>query len=98
MALAVLWTKRADKKLEKIVDYLQEEWNDNVARAFVKRVYDFVDILIKFPEIGKIEHEERKIRGFVLVKQVTLFYKVTKDGIVILNLFDTRLKPSKKRY
>lgn len=98
MALEVFWTKRADNKFDKIIAYLQEEWGDNVAASFVKRVYEFIDLLTEFPEIGKVEYKERGIRGFVIVKQVILFYKVGNKGIIILNLFDTRQSPRKRKY
>jgi plasmid stabilization system protein ParE len=98
MALAFFWTKRADKKFDKIIEYLQEEWGDNVASSFVKRVYEFIDILVEFPEIGKIENKERDIRGFVILKQITLFYKVNTKGIIILNLFDNRQSPTKCKH
>jgi len=98
MALAYFWTKRADKKFDQIIAYLQEEWGDNVAAAFVKRVYEFIGILVEFPEIGKVEHQEKDIRGFVIVKQITMFYKITPKGIIILNLFDNRQGRKKRKY
>ncbi|RPH29901.1 MAG: type II toxin-antitoxin system RelE/ParE family toxin [Bacteroidales bacterium] len=82
MALTIYWSKRADRKFDKIISYLEEEWGDTVTKAFVKKVYDFLDILIEFPEIGSVEHAERNIRGFVIVKQLTLFYKIKEDKII----------------
>ncbi|NOU19785.1 MAG: hypothetical protein HOO91_19690 [Bacteroidales bacterium] len=64
----------------------------------MKKVYDFLDILIEFPEIGSLEHAERNIRGFVIVKQITLFYKIKDDKIILLNFFDNRQHPKRKRY
>jgi len=98
MALALFWTKRADQKFDKIITYVQEEWGDSVASSFVKRVYEFLDILVEFPEIGKIENKKRNIRGFVILKQITLFYRVSTKGIIILNLFDNRQSPIKRKY
>jgi len=69
-----------------------------VTKAFVKKVYDFLDILIEFPEIGSVEHAERNIRGFVIVKQLTLFYKIKEDKIILLNFFDNRRNPKRKKY
>ena len=34
MALKIFWTKRADKNFSQILNYLSEEWGDNVAKAF----------------------------------------------------------------
>ena len=98
MALTIYWSKRADNKFDKIISYIDEEWGEVVARAFVKKVYDFLDILVEFPEIGSVEHAEREIRGFVIVKQLTLFYKIKDDKIILLNFFDNRQNPKRRRF
>jgi plasmid stabilization system protein ParE len=90
MALEIVWSKRADLKFDKILQYLSSEWGEQVTSSFVKKVYDFLDILVEFPEIGSLEHIERNIRGFVIVKQITIFYKISGDKIFILNFFDSR--------
>ena len=43
MALELVWSKRADKKFDKIIDYLLKEWGEKTTSAFVKKVYDFFD-------------------------------------------------------
>jgi plasmid stabilization system protein ParE len=98
MALEIVWTKTADKKFDKILAYLSEEWGDNVTSSFVKKVYDFLDILSEFPEIGTIEHKEKGIRGFVIIKQVSVFYIIQKNKIILLNFFDNRQSPKRKRF
>ena len=50
MALKIRWTKRAEKKFDKIIEYLLTEWNEQVTETFVKKVYDFIEILTDFPE------------------------------------------------
>jgi plasmid stabilization system protein ParE len=98
MALTIYWSKKADKKFDEIIGFLEEEWGESVSRAFVKKVYEFLDILAEFPEIGSLQHEERNIRGFVVVKQLTIFYKITGEKIIILNFFDNRQNPKHRKY
>ena len=98
MALEVYWAKRADRKFDQIINFLIKEWGENVARAFVKKVYDFLDILSEFPEIGTIENTEKGIRGFTVVKQVDLFYRKKGNKIILLTFFDNRQNPKKKRF
>lgn len=93
MALKVRWSKYADQSFDRILEYLRTEWGENVTRAFVHRTYEFLDLLAEFPEIGTIENQEKQIRGFVLIKQVTVFYIRKDDFIVLLNFYDTRRKP-----
>ncbi|MCX6233110.1 MAG: type II toxin-antitoxin system RelE/ParE family toxin [Bacteroidetes bacterium] len=98
MALEIVWSKRADKKFDKILEYLSNEWGNNVTKSFVKKVYDFLDILSEFPDIGTLENGEKGIRGFVIIKQVSIFYIIRNNLIIILNFFDNRQSPNKKRF
>ena len=98
MALEIFWTISADRKFDKIIKYLLSEWNQRVTESFVKKVYDTIDILAEFPEIGTIEHKEKEIRGFTIVKQINVFYKVSDNKLIILNFFDNRQSPAKKRF
>ena len=98
MALTIYWSKKADEKFDQVIKYLVDEWGENVTRAFVRKVYDFLDILSEFPEIGTVENIERNIRGFVIVKQLTVFYKIQKEKIVLLDFFDNRQNPKRKKF
>jgi plasmid stabilization system protein ParE len=98
MALKIYWTKRADKKFDQILNYLYEEWGENIAKAFIKKVYEFIDILSEFPEIGTLENREKGIRGFTITKQVNIFYRISGDKVILLTFFDNRQHPKKKRF
>ena len=67
MALDLEWSKNADQKFDEILKYLNENWGQKVTKVFVKKVYNFLDILVEFPEIGTLEHKVKGIRGFTLI-------------------------------
>ncbi len=98
MALKIFWTTSAVKRFDSIIEYINIEWGEHSESIFVKKVYDFLDILYEFPEIGSIENKKLNIRGFMIVKQITLFYQIRKDKIVLLNFYDNRQKPKRKKY
>jgi plasmid stabilization system protein ParE len=98
MALAIFWSKKADKRFEAVIEYIEKEWGTRTASLFVKKVYDFLDILSEYPEIGSLENRDLNIRGFVIVKQLTIFYQLQDNKIVILNFYDNRQKKRRKRY
>ena len=50
------------------------------------------------PEMVPIEHHEKQIRGFVITKHNTLFYRVEDTRLVLLHFFDNRQDPNKKSY
>ncbi len=96
MALNIRWTTRADIKLDQLIIYLESEWGESVVKAFMKKFYNFLEILSEFPEIGSMQYPEKRIRGFALTKQVTIFYKIDSNHIVLLDIFDNRSDPKKK--
>ena len=98
MALEIQWSKRADKKFDLIIEYLLEEWSEQVTKSFVQKVYDLIDVLAEFPEIGAIEYKEKGIRGFTIIKQINIFYRIKDNKIIILDFFDNRQAPQKKRF
>lgn len=98
MALEIKWSKKADDKFDDILNYLALEWGANTTSSFVKKVYDLIQILSEFPEIGTLENKKLGIRGFTITKQVNVFYRVTKKEIILLDFFDNRQDPKKKRF
>jgi len=98
MALEIYWTTRANKKFDSILEYLLSEWNVKIAKNFVKKVFDFLDILAEFPELGTLENENKNIRGFTLIKQINLFYTIREGKIILLDFFDNRQDPDKKMF
>jgi plasmid stabilization system protein ParE len=98
MALNIFWSKHADKSFDSIITWLQSNWGDHSVSLFVKKVYDFLEIISEFPEIGSLENTDLNIRGFVIVKQITIFYQVRNEKIIILNFYDNRQRPKRKRF
>lgn len=62
MALKVLWTKRADKKFDKIIAYLLSEWNEKITI----QPADETDYILSNPVYAKVlkdrisEYEDKK--------------------------------------
>jgi len=96
MALNIYWTRCASVKFDSIIEYLEQNWGEQSTRKFVGEVYALLDLLSIYPEVGPLQHEGRNIRGIVIVKQVTLFYKIENKNIVLLNFFGNPQHPKKK--
>ena len=91
MARKIIWTRRAHKKFALIVDYLSQEWGNAVAKDFITKTFDLVDLLADYPHIGSIEVKEKSIRGLLISSHNRLFYSVSAHKIIVLNIFDTRM-------
>ena len=95
MAKKIIWTKRANKRFDKIIDYLQEEWGERVTENFVVRNYDVIELLSEYPNMGTLENSKKSIRGFLITKHNRLFYRVNEKELILLNFFDTRQRKNK---
>ena len=98
MVKTIVWNRRASNNFNSIITYLQNEWGDRVTRNFVIRTYQILELLAENPEMGSVEHFEKQIRGFVITKHNTLFYRIEEDKLILLNFFDNRQHPRKKSY
>lgn len=98
MAREIVWTKRAYTKFNSVIQYLESEWGEAVTRNFVNQTYDIIDLLAEQPEMGYHEIPEKGIKGFLITKHNRLFYRFTSTELVILNFFDTRQHPEKRKY
>jgi plasmid stabilization system protein ParE len=96
MAKAVVWNHRASNSFNSIIEYLEQEWGDSVTKNFVDRTYQIIEFLAEHPEMGPIENHEKQIRGFVITKHNTLFYRIEDKRIILLNFFDNRQHPFRK--
>jgi plasmid stabilization system protein ParE len=97
MARQIVWTKRATDKFNKIITYLENEWGQLVTKNFVKKTYDIIELISDQPDLGTLENSEKNIRGFLLTKHNRLFYRTTDKEIILLNFFDTRSAPTRKK-
>ena len=60
MALKIVWSKRASLKFDQIIAFLVNDWGEKSAKEFVGKVFDFLDTLAEFPEIGSLENKEKR--------------------------------------
>ncbi len=94
--MKLVWTKTAQNDLYRILEYLEKEFGEVSKKSFELITKDFTIILKEFPEMGTLEVPQKSLRGFQLTRQTKIFYRLKKDQIVILALFDSRRDPKKR--
>jgi plasmid stabilization system protein ParE len=97
MALKIVWSKRASLKFDQMVLYLSEEWGEKSAGKFINLVFNFLEILSEYPQIGSVENKSKNIRGFTIDKHVNVYYRIKGDSIMLILFFDNRQNPRKKK-
>jgi plasmid stabilization system protein ParE len=96
MVKTIVWRRKANNQFNAIINYLQKNWNDKVTKSFVEKAYQIIEILRECPEMGTIENYEKQIRGFVITKHNTLYYRIEGDELILLSFFDNRQNPKKR--
>jgi plasmid stabilization system protein ParE len=98
MVTKIIWTKAADKKFDTITAYLQEKASLQVAQNFAKLVYEKIDLVVKFPTLGKKLASSKSIRVLTFGKNHQLYYRIEGKSLIISNFFDTRQDPKKRPF
>jgi toxin ParE1/3/4 len=83
--MKIIWTKRALYNLEALSDYIAQH-NRQAASKMVKRLAEAVDILLEYPEIGRVGNisgtRELVVRGTPYV----IPYRIIGYSIEILSV------------
>ncbi|MBJ7882981.1 type II toxin-antitoxin system RelE/ParE family toxin [Gelidibacter salicanalis] len=95
MSRKVVVSKTAEKKLDKLFEYLITEWSVKVKTDFVEKLDSSIEIIKKQPEIFPESKKAKGLKKCVITKQTTLFYRYNSKRINIVMLFDTRQNPNK---
>jgi plasmid stabilization system protein ParE len=53
----IVWTKRANKSFNHIIDYIFTTFGENATKSFVKGTYDHIERLSKYPNMGTLENQ-----------------------------------------
>lgn len=94
--MKIFWTKRSKQRFLDINSYILSEFGTNSSKRFKSRIFDFLELLSKFPELASLEVPNKNIYGFQVSKQTRIFYRINKDHISLLTFFDSRQDPDKK--
>lgn len=97
MAYEIKLKKRFVNRLESVLNYLENEWGDSVAKKFQENVDRHIILISTQPLVGVVTGRE-DIRSILITKHNRLVYKISQNKIIILNMYDTRTNPKNRRY
>lgn len=86
-------SKRAVRKLDSLLVYLEEEWSTNAKLEFVLKLDKSLKQIQKLPDSFPESEKIIGLRKCVLTKQTTLFYKYSETTIDVITIFDNRQNP-----
>jgi len=95
MSRTVIISKTAEKKLEKLFEFLLENWSLKVKSEFIKKLDKNINLIKTNPDSFPQSEKKVGLHKCVITKQTTLFYRYTNEKITIVTIFDTRQNPKK---
>lgn len=98
MVKTVAWTKRAVKKLDEIISYFENEGEFAAAENVVKRLFDKIELLKKYPEAGRKAKKAKTIRYIRFDKHRVLFYRIRGSKLIIVTFYSQKMDPEKRPY
>jgi len=93
MKREVRLSKRAMKKLDNLLVYLEKEWSIKVKNDFIVKLDKSLKQIQKLPDSFPESEKVKGLRKCVVTKQTTIFYKYTETSIDIVAIFDNRQSP-----
>lgn len=88
-------SKTAQKKLDRLIEFLEEEWSEKIKQEFVIKLDNSIRIIKSQPEAFPESNLRKGLRKCVITKQTTLYYRYNSRKIFLVTLFDTRQDPNK---
>lgn len=97
MVYELVFKKRFQNKLEKLLVYLEKKYGLLLAQKFADRLQKKFVILQLNPYMGIQSVSVKNVRSTLAGKQNRIYYRVVKDKIIVLNMYDTRMNPAKNK-
>ena len=92
MAVEIKWSKKAKKKFDDIVDFIEENWSEKSAKKFVQNTEHTLRLIYQNPKMFT-EVDKKNIRKGIITKQTSVFYRIYKKHIRIVTFWDNRRNP-----
>ncbi|KAA9324935.1 type II toxin-antitoxin system RelE/ParE family toxin [Adhaeribacter soli] len=95
MSRKVVLSKRAEKKLASLFDFLTEKWSEKIKHDFIQKLDKRIEAIKNKPESFPESEIQKGLFKCVITKQTTLYYRFTSRQIQIVTIFDSRQNPEK---
>lgn len=98
MEKKIVVSKRFRNNSLRIYQYLQLRFSSKTAFLFLDKLEERITFIINHPEAGKVSEKRNDVRSILFTPYNRIYYRIRKNKVTILCLFDMRKNPSKKPY
>jgi plasmid stabilization system protein ParE len=93
MKYEVTISERAEKNLDRIIKYLEENWSEKVKNNFIKKLNNEVNHLRVNPYINQASDLKNGVRRCFITKHNSMYYQIKENNVEIITIHDTRSDP-----
>jgi toxin ParE1/3/4 len=96
--MKIIWSDFASETLQEIYKYHKEVAGETVAKRIKENIFQSSKQLISHPASGQIEKTLEQLgegHRYLVNSNYKIVYKKIKEGILIVDIFDTRQDPIK---
>jgi plasmid stabilization system protein ParE len=94
MNYSIIWSPQSKESFENNILHLLETWSEKEANDFIDRVEEILRLISKHPKIFTYLPEQDAFRC-VIVKPISLFYRLRDNQVELLTFWDNRMDPEK---
>lgn len=98
MAYKIKKSKEFLKNVLFVVGHIEKEWGIRSAVKFQTILDSKINSLAISPKAGMMTTKNKNIRKLVITKHNKIYYRICKDEINVLTLFETRMNPKRNNY
>lgn len=100
MLYKTLWTNRAIKTAQNIINYLREEWTEKEVDNFLNEVDGLIATIESNPKLFRASSKRANIHLALINRKTFLIYQVhtQKKQIALLLFWNTKQNPKKLKY
>ena len=95
MKRKIVLTKTAEKRLNDLLEYLENAWSTKAKLKFISKLEQRLEIVKDKPEVFPASTVKKGLHKCVITRQTFIYYNFDEQKIYVLTVFDNRQDPNK---
>jgi hypothetical protein len=95
MSYKVFWTGEAEQTFNDNIAYLELKWTETVIANFINKTEEAISVIKANPQLFPRINKKKNIHKCLVVKQISLYYKVLDNRIYLLTFWNNYQNPKK---
>lgn len=92
--MKIIWSDKAEEDFKQNIEYLFQEWNEEVVKNFTFEAERVLKIIEITPRVFQ-KHQKKNVYIVPITKHITLFYDVKRKEIQLLRFWNNFKNPRK---